>query len=50
MGTILHYDGAVWSQMDSGTSEHLTGVWGASERDVFAVGVGGTILHYDGTP
>jgi CubicO group peptidase (beta-lactamase class C family) len=47
-GTILHYDGTVWSPMDSGSYNFLTTVWGSSDRDVFAVGWGGTILHYDG--
>jgi hypothetical protein len=27
----------------------LQSVWGSSDSNVFAVGVGGTILHYDGT-
>lgn len=27
---------------------HLTGAWGSSASDVFAVGDGGVILHYDG--
>jgi uncharacterized repeat protein (TIGR01451 family) len=45
-GTILHYDGADWSAMSSGTTEPLYGLWGSS--DVFAVGHRGTILHYDG--
>jgi hypothetical protein len=26
----------------------LHGIWGSSASDVFAVGEGGTILHYDG--
>jgi hypothetical protein len=47
-GTILHYDGAAWSPMSSGTGYALRGVWGSSGRDVFAVGNYGTILHYDG--
>ncbi len=34
--------------MDSGTTEDLRGVWANSESDVFAVGNGGAILHYDG--
>ncbi|HUS31569.1 MAG TPA: hypothetical protein VMZ53_23850 [Kofleriaceae bacterium] len=37
-----------WTQMPSGTSADLTAVWGAGANDMFAVGTGGTILHYDG--
>ena len=53
-GTIMHYDGSTWSEMDSGTPGWLKGVWGSSSSDVFAVGsmVGyyrtDTIIHYDG--
>jgi len=43
-----HRGDAVWSVAPSGTTESLIGVWGASGRDVFAVGAKGTILHYDG--
>ena len=32
-----------------GTSESLKAVWASSETDAFAVGLGGTVLHYDGT-
>jgi uncharacterized repeat protein (TIGR01451 family) len=46
VGTILHYDGAAWSAMSSGTSGGFRGVWGSSGGDVFAVGSNGTILHY----
>ena len=57
-GTILHYDGNSWSQMESGTKYHLRDVWGFSPNDVYACG--GDIdnavyndkpilLHYDGT-
>jgi len=38
-----------WYYMESGTEEHLRGVWGTSATDVFAVGDKGTIIHYDGT-
>jgi hypothetical protein len=48
-GAILHYDGATWSAMRSGTTEWLSGVWGSSGSDVFAVGSNFTVLHYDGT-
>ena len=37
-----------WTEMDSGTTNLLRDVWGSSATDVFAVGWGGTILHYDG--
>jgi hypothetical protein len=46
-GTILHYDGAAWAEVQTLTQQ-LTGVWGSSPADVFAVGEAGTIMH--GTP
>ena len=33
----------------SGTANYLYGVWGSSDNDVWAVGMFGTILHYNGT-
>ena len=52
-GTILHYDGAEWSEMRGGPLEALEGVWGSSSRDVYAVGYDNShstdiIIHYDG--
>ena len=53
-GTILHWDGA-WTAVDSGTTEDLWGIWGATPDDVWAVGGSGfddataTLLHFDGT-
>ncbi|PKN48167.1 MAG: hypothetical protein CVU59_00055 [Deltaproteobacteria bacterium HGW-Deltaproteobacteria-17] len=47
-GTILHYDGSVWTSVDSGTSETLQSVWANSEDNVYAVGNNGIILHFDG--
>ena len=44
-GTILHYNGATWSLLASGTAQSLAGVWGSGAGDVFAVGGAGTILH-----
>jgi hypothetical protein len=40
---------AGYVKMTSGTTEHLTAVWGASSKEVFAVGKKGTILRYDGS-
>ncbi len=49
---ILHYNGSTWSTVffRGGTSPNfLTGIWGSSSSDVWAVGeTGDTILH--GTP
>ncbi len=45
--------GPMWSEVSSGTSGTLNGVWGTSACNVFAVGggipLGNQILHYDGT-
>jgi hypothetical protein len=52
---LLHYDGSMWTDwsdraMPFATS--LSGVWGFSSTNVYAVGiqkgVGGKVLHYDG--
>jgi len=48
-GTILHYEGSQWTIMDSGTYNHLHGIWGAASNNIFAAGGKGTILRYDGT-
>ena len=47
-GQILHYDGAEWTEMTSGTVSHLRDLWGFACDDVFAVGDTGTILRFDG--
>ena len=41
-------DSSVWTPMTSGTTKELFDVWGTSSTDVFAVGSGGTIVHYNG--
>jgi hypothetical protein len=38
-----------WLPMSSGTTNILSGVWGSSGTDVFAVGDSGVILHYNGS-
>lgn len=38
-----------WMAMESKTTKALKAVWAASSTEVFAVGDGGTVLHYDGT-
>ena len=34
--------------MNSGTTNDLWGIWGSSSQDVFVVGKGGIVLHYNG--
>jgi len=37
-----------WRRVNIGTTENLNDVWCVDDVNVFAVGNGGTILHYDG--
>ncbi len=37
-----------WQVVDTPTEHQLTGVWGRSDTDVYAVGKSATILHFDG--
>jgi hypothetical protein len=48
-GTVLHWNGAAWSKMSTGTREGLRRVWGTSGSNVYVSGEHGTLLHYDGT-
>jgi hypothetical protein len=43
VGTILHYDGQSWTEVQA-VPHRLAGVWGSSPTSVFAVGSSGTIL------
>ena len=49
LGGIAHAEGTGWQQMDvCPTNGGLHDIWGTSRGNVFAVGLGGAILHYDG--
>jgi hypothetical protein len=48
-GTVLHWNGAAWSRMATGTTAGLRRVWGSSGSDVYVSGEDGTLLHYDGS-
>jgi hypothetical protein len=54
-GTVLHWDGAAWTQQPTPTTQNLWGVWGAAPGDLWSVGGDGladgqaTLLHYDGS-
>ncbi len=54
---MLHYDGTGWTTVALPDVEweeghmgqpYLTGLWGSSATDIFAVGAPGAILHFDG--
>jgi hypothetical protein len=47
--TMLHWDGSVWSSVNSDTTHPLWSVWGSGADDVWAVGDGGTIVRWNGT-
>ena len=36
-GTIVRWNGAVWSPVASGTTNDLLGIWGSGPDDVWAV-------------
>lgn len=48
-GTALAAGEKEFVPMKSPTTESIRGVWGFSANDVYAVGEGGIILHYDGS-
>jgi photosystem II stability/assembly factor-like uncharacterized protein len=41
--------GIDWSVASQGAFAGLTAIWGTNNHDIYAVGVAGTVLHYDGT-
>lgn len=48
-GTILYYNGSVWSSVSSPTSNDLFGVATVSASEAWAVGAGGVILRWNGS-
>ena len=48
-GTILHFDGKQWTQMDSGGRWTLKRMWGSAPDNLYGVCTDGKILRYDGT-
>jgi ribosomal protein L34 len=48
-GTILNYNGKIWTAQVTDTNENLNSIWAANSTNAWAVGNAGTILRYDGT-
>ncbi len=56
-GTILHFDGVDWSQVEIETDASLEAIWGPAPDDVWVAGTveggagtgTGVVLHYDGS-
>ena len=48
-GSIVHWDGTVWTQVPSGEHGPLRGVWASGARDAWAVGDNAVIVRWDGT-
>ncbi|MCB9727592.1 MAG: hypothetical protein H6746_03795 [Deltaproteobacteria bacterium] len=46
---IFRDDGTGWALQDVSSTQHLRAVWGASPDDVWVVGLGGIMLHWDGS-
>ncbi|MBW1811275.1 MAG: hypothetical protein JRJ87_24000 [Deltaproteobacteria bacterium] len=47
-GTVLHFDGVLWSKRATNTTVVLQDVWAGTSNDAWIVGSEGTILHWDG--
>jgi len=45
-GMILQWDGSMWKPMTSGVTTTLRAIFGTSPNNLYAVGEGGTVLHY----
>jgi hypothetical protein len=46
---VLKYDGIDWSLMSGSEVGDYRDIWGSSSTDIYAVGLQGKIVHYDGS-
>jgi hypothetical protein len=49
IGTILHFDGANWTNAYVADDDSMAAVWGSSSTNVFTVGPQGNIAHFTGS-
>lgn len=45
---LVRFDGDIWTTIDDPVVVQTLGVWGRGANDVWAVGAGGRIVHFDG--
>jgi hypothetical protein len=43
-GAMIHYDGKLWSKVETGLTGTLHGIWGSTRGEMFVVGREGVIL------
>ena len=48
-GVDYYWNGTAWVLSQSGPGYSLNAIWGKASNDIYAVGSGGTVLHYDGS-
>jgi len=48
-GTLMHWNGSVWTAVPTTSSLYIFGLWGASSKDLWGVGNDGYQLHWNGT-
>ncbi len=48
-GTVLHFDGTSWTQINVNQSGSLSALWGTGPSDIYTAGSSGMMSHYDGT-
>jgi hypothetical protein len=48
-GFVKHLENGTFSRVATPAAGALYGLWGGGQNDIFAVGKGGAILHYDGS-
>ena len=46
--TVSYWKDSEWENTKMPTNSLVRGIWGLASDDIFAVGVGGLVLHYDG--
>ena len=47
---MAKWNGTAWTAQNGGTTLQLNGVWGTDAKNVWTVGVSGTILRYQPDP